>query len=194
MKRAWMTSLLACSMLMAANARADWIFTGSMAGNRENPANTSTATGFTSVIINDAQSMMTVHVDWAGITGGLPSAAHIHCCTPIGTNVGVAVGFTGFPSALSGSYDHVFDLLNTATYTTAFLGTFGGGTAAGARDALFAGLMAGTAYSNIHNMMFGGGEIRANLAPVPLPAAGWLLVTSLGALGGLRARRKRSAK
>ena len=42
--------------------------------------------------------------------GGAASVAHIHCCVPVGSNTGVAVGFTGFPAATSGAYFHVFDL------------------------------------------------------------------------------------
>ena len=190
MKYLRLPGLLASTMFLAANAHADFIFTGSMAGTNEIPANGSPATGFTTVTISDDRTLMTVHVDWSGLTGGLPSAAHIHCCIAPGTNVGVAVGFTSFTSALSGSYDHVFNLLDSTIYTTGFLGTFGGGTAAGARDALFAGLTAGTAYSNIHNSTFGGGEIRANLAPVPLPAAAWLLLGGISAFGAMRRRRR----
>jgi hypothetical protein len=44
----------------------------------------------------------------------------------------------------------------------------------------------GLTYSSIHNATFGGGEIRATLAPVPLPAAAWLLVSGLLGLGSFR--------
>src|SRR5262245_51038978 len=195
MKKMRILGLLACSTLFAANANADFVFTAAMSGASESPGNTSTASGFTSVIINDDRTSMTVHVEWTGLTGGAPSAGHIHCCTAVGTNIGVAVGFPGLPALTSGVYNQSFDLLSASIYTTGFLNNFGGGTAAGARDALFAGLTNGTAYSNLHNTMFPGGEIRGLLAPspVPLPAAAWLLVSGIGVLGGgLRARRRQS--
>lgn len=132
---------------------------------------------------------MTVSLNWDGLIGGNPAAAHIHCCTAPGSNIGVAVGFTGFPATTSGTYDHMFNLLDASIYTAGFLNNFGGGTAAGARDALIAGLNSGMAYSNIHNAQFPGGEIRANLAAesaVPEPSTALLI--GLGMLG-LASRR-----
>jgi hypothetical protein len=102
------------------------------------------------------------------------------------------VGFAGFPAAASGVFEKSFDLLDAAIYTSGFLNGFGGGTAAGARAALLAGLDAGTAYSNIHNAQFPGGEIRATLRKVDEPAVAWLLMAGCGAFVVMR-RRTRSA-
>lgn len=160
--------LLFCTSLLSIAPASAAIYEGIMLGSNENPQNTSTATGFTSVMISG--DLMTVDVTWSGLTGGLPGAAHIHCCIDPGTNVGVAVGFPEFPSLLAGTYTRTFDLLDETIYTAGFRNNFGGGTAAGAKAALIAGLDAGRAYSNIHNMQFGGGEIRANLAAIPEPS------------------------
>jgi hypothetical protein len=129
-----------------------------------------------------------VDMSWSGLTGGAPSAAHIHCCTNPGTNVGVAVGFTGFPSTTSGTYQHLFNLLDSSIYTSAFL-TGSGGTAAGAEAALVAGLLAGRAYTNIHNTTFPGGEIRGLLVKTPEPGTLALLGLGLAGLGVTRRRK-----
>ena len=180
--------LLFYAALGLAPARADLIFAGTMLGSNEVPPTGSTATGFTTVdILGD---LMTVDVSWSGLIGGTAAAAHIHCCVPIGTNVGVAVGFTGFPAATSGTYHNTFDLTNSSIYTASFLSAFGGGTAAGAEAALIAGLEANQAYSNIHDTQFGGGEIRANLTQVPEPSMG--VMVAAGMIGLILWRRRAS--
>jgi hypothetical protein len=156
------------------------------------PVNT-TAMGFTSISI--LNHMMTVNMTWTGLLGGNPGAAHIHCCIAPGGSVGVAVGFPGFPSAMSGSYTNTFDLATTSTYTSGFISGFGGGTAAGSEAALIAGLTAGQAYSNIHNGAFPGGEIRGLLAPTVVPEPSTVALTGVGLFGLFAAarRRRRSA-
>ena len=162
------------------------IYVGAMVGTNEVPANSSTATGFTTVAITGNE--MIVDVTWSGLIGGNPMAAHIHCCTDVGTNIGVAVGFPAFPATVNGTYNHSFNLLDPAIYTTSFLNNFGGGTAAGARSALIAGLDAGRAYSNIHNSTFPGGEIRGALEPAPEPQTLTLLTIGALAMGAFRRR------
>ena len=163
-------------------------------GDFENPPTGSTATGDATIAIDG--NNMNVLVNWSGLTGGNPAAAHIHCCVVSPTNVGVAVGFPGFPATTSGTYSHLFDLSDPSIYTDSYRNAFGGGTAAGAKTALINALNAGSntgaarSYVNIHNAQFGGGEIRGFPAPVPEPASIALAGTSLGALWLVRRRTK----
>jgi hypothetical protein len=158
-------------------------------GTNEVPPNASPATGFAMVTVSG--DSLIVHETFADLIGGASSAAHIHCCTAPGTNVGVAVPFVGFPAVTSGTYDHTFDLLNPTTYTAAFLAGPGGGTALGAEAALIAGLDAGQAYANIHNPTFPGGEIRGFLTAVPEPATWALMIGGFGLAGTALRRRSR---
>jgi hypothetical protein len=162
-------------------------FAGVMLGSNEVPPNASPATGFSAVTVMG--DTLTVDVSWSGLMGGNPGAAHIHCCVTPGNNVNVAIPYTSFPSTTSGTYIHTFDLLDASIYTMNFLTNFGGGTAMGARDALIAGLEAGEAYSNIHNAVYPGGEIRADLAQIPEPSS--VLLMGAGLLGIAAYARRR---
>jgi hypothetical protein len=180
---------LAAALVAVATPMQAQHWAGAMSGANENPANASTATGFADVFISGTS--LTVNIFWQGLIGGNPAAAHIHCCIAPGNNVGVAVGFTNFPSTPFGSYTNTFDLSLQSTYTSAFFTNFGGGTAAGAQAALINGLNAGNAYSNIHNAQFAGGEIRANLVATPEPASIGLMATGLLAMAGFGLKRRR---
>ena len=186
--------LLACAaaaiLAFSGSAHATvFVFQGVMLGSNENPPNASPATGFTSVTLDDVTDLLDVDVTWSGLTAPA-AAAHIHCCTAPGTNIGVAIPFTAFPAATSGHYVNTFDLTMAATYTSSFLTNFGGGTAAGAETALLNGLLAGRAYSNIHDANFPGGEIRTFLQPVPEPASWALMLSGFGVLGAWLRRRR----
>ena len=187
MRKIAVVALATLFLLLATGARANLIFSGTLSGANEVGPTGSPATGFAVVDVDPLADLLTVDVTWAGLIGGNPSAAHIHCCTLPGTSVGVAVGFPGFPATTSGTYHHVFDLTDPTIYTSAFLNNFGGGTAGGAEAALITGLTAGMAYVNIHNAQFPGGEIRALLAPEPMSLA----LAALGlVLAGLARRRQ----
>ena len=163
------------------------IYTAVLLGSNEVPPTGSPATGSATVTLN--ADLLTVDENFSGLIGGPATAAHIHCCAPAGVNVMVAVPFTGFPAATSGSYLNTFDLTLLATYNGAFV-TANGGTAASAEAALIAGLNNFQAYANIHDATFPGGEIRGQLVPEPATAGLLLLVlTSMLALAQRAARK-----
>ena len=181
------TLVLLILALASPSAFAVTVFTASMSGTNEVPPNASSATGFSTITV-DGDSL-TVEISWDGLLGGNPAAAHIHCCVDPGNNVGVAVGFPAFPATTSGTYTHTFNLLDPSIYTAGFRTNFGGGTAAGAQAALLAGLLAGRAYTNIHNEIYPGGEIRGVLVQAPEPGTFALLGLSLVGLGFMRRRQ-----
>jgi hypothetical protein len=166
-------------------------FDALLSGANENPATASPGTGFAIVTIDTVLLTMEVNVTFSGLLAG-DTASHIHCCVAPGGNAGVATTtptFTGFPSGVTaGSYDHVFDMTLASSYNPAFVTLEG--SVANAEAALFAGILAGDAYLNIHTTLNPGGEIRGFLAATPLPAALPLFATGLGALGLLARRRK----
>jgi len=101
---------------------------------------------------------------------GLTTASHIHCCADPGTNAGVATelpSFSNLPLGVtSGSFTQTYVTNVLATYNPAFV-TANGGTADSAEAALFAGMLAGKSYLNVHSSFAKGGEIRANFTPEP---------------------------
>lgn len=183
-------SLLAGLLIVPSSLAGATIFTTTLLGSNEVPPTGSAATGLAIVTLNG--NILSVSESFSGLTGGAAAAAHIHCCAPVGTNAGVAVPFTGFPSGTSGTYNQSFDLTLASSYQGSFL-TASGGTAALAEAALIAGLNAGQTYANIHNAQFPGGEIRGQLLPstIPEPATGLLL---LGLSPLLAFARKRFAR
>lgn len=148
-----------------------------MNGAGENPPNGSTATGTAFYTLTG--DVLTIDITYSGLTGGVASAAHIHCCAPPGVNAPVWVPFNGFPNTTSGHYTNTIDL-STFTFS-------GGGT----ESALLAGLSNGTAYTNIHNATFPGGEIRGQIIATPEPGTFLLLGTGTAAMMTFARRRFR---
>jgi len=182
-------AFLVLALLAAPRTTADTIFTATLLGSNEVPPTGSPASGFITVTLSG--NLLSVHETFTGLVGGAASAAHIHCCGVPGVNEPVAVPFTGFPGATSGTYDASFDLTLTATYTSAFV-TASGGTAADAESALIPALFAGQTYANIHDSDFPGGEIRGQLIQ-QTPEPGTLMLLGMGFAGIVAWRKRRTA-
>lgn len=183
----------ACLALLFAPAHAHQaVYTALLTGPAENPPNASPGSGFVRVTVDFDLITMRIESSFSGLTG-TTTASHIHCCIDAPGNVGVAVvtpSLPGFPLGVTaGVYDQSFDMTLASSYAASFITNFGGGTVAGAFNALVAGFDNGRAYFNIHSSSFPGGEIRGFLAPVPEPGSAALLLGGLGLLG-LAARRR----
>jgi hypothetical protein len=190
-----------CVLLLAAivpSAAAPVTFSGNLSGPNEEPPNASGGTGFTLVTIDPDAHTLRVFATFSDLVG-LTTASHIHVINGPGdgntsdTNGPVATAvptFPGFPSGVSaGSYDMTFNTLSAASYNPTFV-TNAGGDVAAAEMALFAGIMEGRAYLNIHSNVYPGGEIRDFLQPVPEPATAGIAGAALLAVAALRRRRR----
>jgi hypothetical protein len=177
------------ALLCGALHAAPIVLVGTLSGAAENPPNASPGSGTAILTLDDAANSLRVQVVFAGLVD-VTTAAHIHCCVDPPGNIGVATelpSFTGFPLGVTaGTYDHTFDTSLASFFNPAFLAANGADTEQAA-DALFAGLLAGRAYLNIHTLFRPGGEIRAFFA-VPEPST--LLLLGVAALAGGALRRR----
>ena len=192
MKLVLTSLLLACAVVPLPAATVGW-FANLNAAQENNPANTSTATGYGTVWYDDASNVLSLNLTWSGLTGeGMQ--AHIHCCAANAlSNAGIALDLWLMPDPrpASGTYSAVYDLDVVNPFRTTFTSA-NGGTTMTAFAALRSAMDAdnGRSYYNIHTMAFPGGEIRGNLAPIPEPAT--LMTFLIGsAVLGLTSRRRR---
>lgn len=120
---------------------------------------TSTATGFASMTYDDTSGLFNWNISWTPLEGNI-TVAHFHGPAGPGVGAGVQLNFAAISGLTSPS-------IGSATIDA------GQG----------ADLLAGLWYINIHSDFAPGGEIRGQVQVVPLPAAAWLLLSGLGALG-----------
>ena len=183
--RALVAIFLAAAMAAAAPGQD---FSAVLDGLQETTPVETPGNGTGTADFDPATNMLSVNLVFSDLIG-TTTDSHIHCCVAAPASVGVALGFTAtFPMGVtSGNFTNSYDLLNSSVYTAGFVTNFGGGTAAGARDALLAGMRNGTAYFNIHTTERPGGEIRGAITPEP---SSWIL--ALGGLGALALYRRRT--
>jgi hypothetical protein len=170
-------------------------FDAALAGANETPPVVSPGTGFATVVLDPVAHTLRVIVNFSGLIG-LTTVAHVHCCVASPGNVGVATqtpSFAGFPVGVqAGTYDNTFDTTLASSFNASFI-TANGGTPATAEAALLAGLLASSAYMNVHSTFAPGGEIRGFLVQrVPEPATIVLVGAALLALGLMRQQRRRA--
>ena len=169
-------------------------FVATLTGPAEVPPTPSPGTGTAHVNFDVVAHTLEVEVTFQGLIS--PTiASHIHCCLPPPPATQVAPvattlpTFPGFPLGVtSGSYHQTFDTTLASTYNPAFI-TAHGGTPGSAEADLFAGMVAGLTYLNIHTSQFPGGEIRGTLLATPEP--GTLLLLAAG-IAGLARRLRRN--
>lgn len=141
---------LAClgsGTLTANQAQAATLFSANLTGSQEAPPNSSTATGFGTVLLNDAENMIAVNLSFSGLTTPV-TVAHIHGPAAPGVNAPVIFNFTSAlpPNATSGTIaEQMFSITPIQV------------------DYLKGGLL----YFNVHNTTFLGGEIRGQITAVP---------------------------
>ena len=157
----------ACALLFAAPAMAQTTYTCVLSGASETPANGSAGTGNGTVVLNAAQTQLSISVQYQSMTAAY-TASHIHGPAPLGTNAGVRGGVIGTPAGW------VFGPGSTSGTITNFLVT--GITATDVSN-----LNAGLFYVNIHSQSFPGGELRGQLGsqPVPTMKSTWRRVKQL---------------
>jgi len=146
----------ALGLALASPSLAQTVYVGVLSGGTEVPPVATPATGSATVVLNAAQTQLSISVQFQNLIGTY-TASHIHGPAPAGSNAGVRWGF------LPPTAPWVFSNANHDGTLTDFITT--DVTAADVTN-----LNAGNFYVNIHSTSFPGGELRAQLGSQPVPS------------------------
>jgi hypothetical protein len=122
-------------------ASAQQRFVAALSGAQEVPANGSAAKGTCSIVLNAAQTQITVNCTFSGLGSNLIDA-HIHGNAAVGVNAPPLFGFTGLPSATSGTIGPLNFAVTPAQVTD---------------------MRRHLHYVNLHSVNLPGGEIRGQI-------------------------------
>lgn len=139
--------MVVCLIAFVSSVSAQRTFYATLDGAQEVPPNASAATGTGIVVLNAAETQVTVTLNFSGL-GSAQTAAHIHGASPRGVASGVFIGF-----GLGSFTNQVFAISPTQV----------------------AALKAGLTYFNVHSSGFPGGEIRGQIEPACEPSVPGLI-------------------
>jgi hypothetical protein len=135
-------SILSLTLLFAACSKDEFVnpnvlYGASLSGANEVPSNSSAATGFANLLYNNNTKLLTVTVNYSGMTA---TAMHIHKGAA-GANGGVIIGLGAAPYSSPYTFEYSVPLTQSQL------------------DSMNAGLY----YVNVHSAARPGGEIRGQI-------------------------------
>ena len=177
---------MALVITIPVNTYAETGYSADLDGLQEVGPNASPGTGHATVVLNNAQDMIHVHMEFSGLQG-TQTAAHIHGAATAGVNAGVVFGLTGANADYAGPV-----MAGPIAIGNSYM-LYGANKAAGPSLADQINAQPSMYYVNLHTSAFPGGEIRGQLAPVPEASTYAMMLGGLGLVGFMAARRRRTA-
>ena len=191
----------ALSVLAGAASAATLTYTARLDGAQQVPPAgemqiPTSATGMATFTVDDVTQLMDFRLDVTGISldeladrfVALPvGPLHLHNA-PRGENGPVVI-----PFPFDGTFMGTADGFSVTKVDYAFADAIAISGVTPSFEAFVAELDAGNYYANLHTDLVPFGEIRGQLAPVPLPAGGLLVLTGLGAFAVARRRKAAAA-